>query len=236
MVAQVDLQKVMGEVRERTFALVAHLDEEQLNRPFDPIMSPLAWDLGAHGRLRGPVAQPASRGAPTCSRRSCRALRRVRDASQGARGPRVPARRGAAGVHGAGPRARLGGPDRQRRRTPRAGHPPRAPAHRDDAARRCASPVSMPPDFHGPRPVDGTGLEMVEVAEGPFELGAPARGLRLLQRAPRATRRRNHVAVQRHRPHAGDERHLEHLRRPEHGLRGPCPAPDATRPRAPLDR
>ena len=46
MVAQVDLQTVMGEVRERTFALVAHLDEEQLNRPFDPIMSPLAWDLG----------------------------------------------------------------------------------------------------------------------------------------------------------------------------------------------
>src|SRR6476469_10175585 len=46
MVGQVELQTVMGEVRERTFALVAHLDEEQLNRPFDPIMSPLAWDLG----------------------------------------------------------------------------------------------------------------------------------------------------------------------------------------------
>src|SRR3954451_5980501 len=46
MVDQVDLQTVMGEVRERTFSLVAHLDEQQLNRPFDPIMSPLAWDLG----------------------------------------------------------------------------------------------------------------------------------------------------------------------------------------------
>src|SRR3954462_10536926 len=42
----VELHAVMGEVRERTFALVAHLDDEQLNRPFAPIMSPLAWDLG----------------------------------------------------------------------------------------------------------------------------------------------------------------------------------------------
>src|SRR6478735_2928593 len=44
MVRTVDLREVMGEVRERTFALVAHLDETELNRPFDPIMSPLALD------------------------------------------------------------------------------------------------------------------------------------------------------------------------------------------------
>ncbi|HSC62749.1 MAG TPA: DinB family protein, partial [Caldimonas sp.] len=32
--------------RDRTFAIVAHLDDGQLERQIDPIMSPLAWDLG----------------------------------------------------------------------------------------------------------------------------------------------------------------------------------------------
>ncbi len=41
-----DLHAVMAEVRERTFALVAHLDEGQLNATLSPIMSPLSWDLG----------------------------------------------------------------------------------------------------------------------------------------------------------------------------------------------
>src|SRR3954471_6203732 len=41
-----ELHAAMGEVRERTFALVAHLDEERLTTVLNPIMSPLAWDLG----------------------------------------------------------------------------------------------------------------------------------------------------------------------------------------------
>ena len=32
--------------RERTLALVAHLDDEQLQRVHSPLMSPLVWDLG----------------------------------------------------------------------------------------------------------------------------------------------------------------------------------------------
>jgi gamma-glutamyl hercynylcysteine S-oxide synthase len=32
--------------RERTFALVAHLDDEQLQQVHSPLMSPLVWDLG----------------------------------------------------------------------------------------------------------------------------------------------------------------------------------------------
>ncbi len=36
----------LGAARERTLALVAHLDEEDLSRVHSPIMSPLAWDLG----------------------------------------------------------------------------------------------------------------------------------------------------------------------------------------------
>src|SRR3954447_25696616 len=41
-----EVHAVMEEVRERTFELVAHLDEAQLNMVLSPIMSPLAWDLG----------------------------------------------------------------------------------------------------------------------------------------------------------------------------------------------
>jgi iron(II)-dependent oxidoreductase len=36
----------MGAARERTLALVAELDDEQLQRVHSPIMSPLVWDLG----------------------------------------------------------------------------------------------------------------------------------------------------------------------------------------------
>src|SRR5271166_5602516 len=36
----------MGAARERTLALVAELDDQQLERVHSPIMSPLVWDLG----------------------------------------------------------------------------------------------------------------------------------------------------------------------------------------------
>src|SRR4051794_36955762 len=36
----------LGLARDRTLALVAHLDDDELERVVDPIMSPLAWDLG----------------------------------------------------------------------------------------------------------------------------------------------------------------------------------------------
>src|SRR3954462_21244 len=45
-VVEPELHAVMEEVRERTFQLVAHLDEERLTAVLSPIMSPLAWDLG----------------------------------------------------------------------------------------------------------------------------------------------------------------------------------------------
>ena len=35
----------LTQVRDRTFALVAHLDDAELERQIDPIMSPLVWDL-----------------------------------------------------------------------------------------------------------------------------------------------------------------------------------------------
>src|ERR1700691_6240140 len=36
----------LEDARERTLALVSHLDEDQLTAVHSPIMSPLAWDLG----------------------------------------------------------------------------------------------------------------------------------------------------------------------------------------------
>ncbi|HET9678033.1 MAG TPA: SUMF1/EgtB/PvdO family nonheme iron enzyme [Solirubrobacterales bacterium] len=40
------IAEALSEARERTLALVEQLDDEQLNRVYSPILSPLAWDLG----------------------------------------------------------------------------------------------------------------------------------------------------------------------------------------------
>src|SRR5690349_1906519 len=44
-VAATALAENLTTVRERTLALVAHLDAAELERPVDPLMSPLVWDL-----------------------------------------------------------------------------------------------------------------------------------------------------------------------------------------------
>jgi iron(II)-dependent oxidoreductase len=41
-----DLDRDLAEVRQRTLDLIAPLSDEQLEAQIDPIMSPLAWDLG----------------------------------------------------------------------------------------------------------------------------------------------------------------------------------------------
>jgi gamma-glutamyl hercynylcysteine S-oxide synthase len=46
---QAGMLDAMAAARERTFSLVAHLDEATLERVLDPIMSPIAWDLGHIG-------------------------------------------------------------------------------------------------------------------------------------------------------------------------------------------
>ena len=40
------IAEALAEARQRTLALVEPLDDEQLNRVYSPILSPLAWDLG----------------------------------------------------------------------------------------------------------------------------------------------------------------------------------------------
>jgi iron(II)-dependent oxidoreductase len=44
-----------------------------------------------------------------------------------------------------------------------------------------------PPSFNGPRPVNGSGLELVEVAEGPFEIGSGPEGFAYDNERPRHT-------------------------------------------------
>ncbi|HEU5063629.1 MAG TPA: SUMF1/EgtB/PvdO family nonheme iron enzyme [Solirubrobacterales bacterium] len=45
-VSKAAIAAALSEARERTLALVEPLDDEQLNRIYSPILSPLAWDLG----------------------------------------------------------------------------------------------------------------------------------------------------------------------------------------------
>ncbi|MGE5407549.1 MAG: SUMF1/EgtB/PvdO family nonheme iron enzyme [Syntrophothermus sp.] len=40
------IAELLSEARQRTLELIEPLDEEQLNRVYSPILSPLAWDLG----------------------------------------------------------------------------------------------------------------------------------------------------------------------------------------------
>jgi gamma-glutamyl hercynylcysteine S-oxide synthase len=45
------IAEALSEARERTLALIEPLDDEQLNRVYTPILSPLAWDLGHIGNF-----------------------------------------------------------------------------------------------------------------------------------------------------------------------------------------
>ena len=121
--------------RERTFAIVAHLDDDQLERQIDPIMSPLVWDLAhiaayedlwlVHRFAGEPLLHPelAARYDAFETPRAVRGEIELLDAD------------GAREYLADGARAHAGR-DRRARRRPRGardGHPPRAPAHRDDA-------------------------------------------------------------------------------------------------------
>ena len=102
------LVEALAALPRRTFAIVAHLDDGQLERQIDPIMSPLVWDLGAHRGLRGPLARAPLRRRAAAAPRARRALRRLRDAARRARRDRAARRRRRARVPRRGPRAHAG--------------------------------------------------------------------------------------------------------------------------------
>ena len=87
------LVEALAASRERTFAIVAHLDDAQLERQIDPMMSPLVWDLGHIAAYEDLWLVHRFAGRAAAAPRARRALRRVRDAAGGARRDRA-ARRG----------------------------------------------------------------------------------------------------------------------------------------------
>ncbi|RKQ92750.1 iron(II)-dependent oxidoreductase [Solirubrobacter pauli] len=180
-----DLHAVMDEVRRRTFALVAHLDDERLNAPLNPIMSPLSWDLG-HMAAYEDLWLNHRVGGRALLREDLAALydafetpRAVRGDLQFLRGEELleymaavreralEAPVGDGELHELVIRHEL--------------------QHTETMLQAMVLAGIEPPSFHGPATVGGSGLEMIEVPEGPFSLGAGPDGFAYDNERPRHT-------------------------------------------------
>src|SRR3954462_6966811 len=173
-VVEPELHAVMEEVRERTFQLVAHLDEERLTAVLSPIMSPLAWDLGhvaayedlwLNHRLAG---RQLLREDLAALYDAFETPRTVRGDLQFLRGEEL--------------RQYMAAVRERALETPLADGELHELVirhelqHTETMLQATALAGIAPPSFAGPRPVSGSGLEVVEVPEGPFELGAGPEG------------------------------------------------------------
>src|SRR3954452_12270405 len=164
----VELHAVMAAVRERTFGLVAHLDDAQLTATHSPIMSPLAWDLGhvaayedlwLNHRLAGGELLRAELAALYDAFETPRTVRGDLEFLRGEelhaymaavreRALEAPVTDGE--LHELVIRHEL--------------------QHTETMLQAMRLAALGPPDLPGPKPVDGDGLQMVEIPEGPFEL------------------------------------------------------------------
>ena len=197
---------VMEEVRSRTLRLVAHLDEEQMNAVLSPIMSPLSWDLGHVAAYEDLWLNHRAAGRPLL-REDLAALYDAFETPRAVRGDLEFLRGAELAEYMAAVRERaLEAPVSELHELVIR----HELQHTETMLQAMALAGLTPPSFSGPATLPGTGLEMVEVAEGPVEIGTPARGLRLRQRA--AAAQRDHGAVH-DRPHAGHQRDLAHVRR-----------------------
>ena len=178
-----DLTEVMQDVRSRTFALVAHLDDAELEAVIDPIMSPLAWDLGhiaayedlwLNHRLGGqPLLRPGvaelydAFETPRAVRGDLDFLRRdeLREYMAAVRERALGVPVGDGLLHEMVLRHEL--------------------QHTETMLQAMALGGLLPPDFEGPQPVGGSGLELVEVEAGPAAIGAPAEGFAYDNERPR---------------------------------------------------
>lgn len=180
-----DLHAVMDEVRRRTFALVAHLDEERLNASLNPIMSPLSWDLG-HMAAYEDLWINHRVGGRELLREDLAALYDAFETPRAVRGDLEFLRGEALLEYMATVRERA----------------LEAPVgdgelhelvirhelqHTETMLQAMVLAGIAPPDFHGPATVGGSGLEMIEVAEGPFSLGAGPDGFAYDNERPRHT-------------------------------------------------
>src|SRR3954471_16405920 len=168
MVAEVDVHGVMREVRERTFALIAHLDEEQLNRPFAPIMSPLAWDLG-HMAAYEDLWLNHRAGGRELLREDLAALYDAFETPRAVRGDLE-------FLRGEELRSYMATVRERALEAPVSELHELVIRHELQHTETMLQAMRMagvtPPSFTGPARVNGDGLQMVEVPEGPFELGA----------------------------------------------------------------
>ncbi|MBE2317303.1 ergothioneine biosynthesis protein EgtB [Solirubrobacter sp. CPCC 204708] len=181
-----DLHTVMTQVRERTFALVAHLDEDRLNETTSPIMSPLSWDLGhmaayedlwLNHRVGGRELLREDLAALYDAFETPRAVRGDLEFLRGeplreymaevrARALEAPVRDGGE-LHELVIRHEL--------------------QHTETMLQAMVLAGIAPPSFTGPPAVDGSGLETVEIEEGPFELGSGSEGFAYDNERPRHT-------------------------------------------------
>jgi iron(II)-dependent oxidoreductase len=180
---EADLHTVMEEVRERTFRLVAHLDEERLEAVLAPIMSPLAWDLGhiaayedlwLNHRLAGRELLREDLAAlydafetPRQVRGDLEFLRgaELREYMATVRELAVEAPVADGELHELVIRHEL--------------------QHTETMLQAMRLAGLMPPSFTEPRVVDGSGLELVEIPEGPVTIGAEPDGFAYDNERPR---------------------------------------------------
>jgi len=184
MVESVDVHAVMGEVRERTFALVAHLDEEQVIRPFAAIMSPLAWDLGHVAAYEDLWINHRVAGRQLL-REDLAALYDAFETPRAVRGDLEFLRGTELKEYMAAVRERaLDAPVDGELHELVIRHELQ---HTETMLQAMRLPGPTPPAFTGPAPVDGDGLTMIEIAEGPVEIGAAAEGFAYDNERPRHT-------------------------------------------------
>jgi iron(II)-dependent oxidoreductase len=178
-----ELHAAMAEARERTLGLVAHLDEDRLTAVLSPIMSPLAWDLGhvaayedlwLNHRLAGRELLRDDLAALYDAFETPRAVRGDLEFLRGEelaaymatvreRALEAPVADGE--LHELVIRHEL--------------------QHTETMLQAMALAGLLPPDFAGPAPLGGDGLAMVEIPEGPVEIGSPPEGFAYDNERPR---------------------------------------------------
>jgi iron(II)-dependent oxidoreductase len=173
----------MEEVRERTFELVSHLDQAQLETVLAPIMSPLSWDLGHIAAYEDLWLNHRVAGRDLL-RDDLAALYDAFETPRTVRGDLEFLRGAELHEYMAAVRARA----------------LRAPVgdgelhelvirhelqHTETMLQAMTLAGIVPPSFTGPARVSGSGLELVDVAEGTFELGAESSGFAYDNERPR---------------------------------------------------
>ncbi|HEX6023637.1 MAG TPA: SUMF1/EgtB/PvdO family nonheme iron enzyme [Solirubrobacter sp.] len=175
------MQDVMEEVRDRTWRLVEHLDEERLNAVLSPIMSPLSWDLGHVAAYEDLWLNHRASGRPLL-REDLAALYDAFETPRSVRGD-IDFLRGAElreYMEAVRERA-LQAPESELHELVIR----HELQHTETMLQAMALADLLPPSFTGPRAVAGTGTEMVEVPEGPVEIGSQPEGFAYDNERPR---------------------------------------------------